>query len=495
VLTRILLFIGLAVASASAAAAQPAADPNLPEECRAKTEKDTLPALEQRMALLERELAQSAKPDKAAATLSKTQEELLDLLFRIDCLKARERTAAAAAQPTPGAMRGRGELAKPGLSRDGAGLQSAQPPPAPAPAPEAAAPPPTFRSVRKLAKPDTGADNAGSGKAIEVTTYYATNRGLTGKSEPATGVFDATRGKELTYGRAIVTIPPTHVSGIMEQPGGFWIFSASLDPNRHFTLKKVENLGLDKMRAEMARRLQASGSKALLVFVHGYNMKFEDAAMRTAQLAHDLKFPGMPFFFSWPSAGQYLRYAQDEQSAEWSQRYFDRVLDELAQLPATEIYLIAHSMGTRLVSRVLQSRVERGKPTANVSQLLLAAPDIDADVFSQEIAPRLQEMQSTRTTVYASSNDLALKASKIVHGYPRVGETDTGVFVYPGVETIDASSATRTGSVALGHSYLTDSIAVLRDIGVLLRQKLRARQRGLPEAGTSPKVWYKLPPA
>src|SRR5689334_22014605 len=56
-----------------------------------------------------------------------------------------------------------------------------------------------------------------------------------------------------------------------------------------------------------------------------------------------------------------------------------------------------------------------------------------------QVCDEIQVMQGTRTTIYASSSDLALRASKVVHWFRRVGETVGGVFVYPGVDTIDAS--------------------------------------------------------
>jgi esterase/lipase superfamily enzyme len=167
------------------------------------------------------------------------------------------------------------------------------------------------------------------------------------------------------------------------------------------------------------------------------------------------------------------------------------VLDDLSQLPVSEFYIIAHSMGSRLVTQVLKSRGDRGKPTARLRELLLAAPDINAELFRTVIAPRLKALEGTLTTVYASSSDLALMASKVVHGYRRVGETADGVFVYPGLETIDASKATLAAR-AFGHSYLTDSAAVLRDIRSLLRRRLPARQRGLAEAGISPNIYWSL---
>ena len=233
-------------------------------------------------------------------------------------------------------------------------------------------------------------------------------------------------------------------------------------------------------------------SKALLIFVHGYNMGFAEAALRTAQMAHDLNFPGMAFFYSWPSVNRIRSYWQDEEIARLSEGVFEQLIDELSQLPATDIYIVAHSMGNRIVGHALQARADKGKETKNLKELLLAAADINADVFRTIIAPKLAAMQGTRTTLYASSSDIALKASKVMHGFRRAGETTGGVVIYPGIETIDASSA----SAALrgfGHFYVVDSPSVMKDIRSIIERRGPAKMRGLSEVGTSPNVHWRLP--
>jgi esterase/lipase superfamily enzyme len=477
VLARIMLCLGFIAAAASIANSQSPAVSNLPEPCRAGAPM-ALPKLEKRKERLEREIAKSGKRDDAEAkTLSKSRQELLQVLFQIECAKLRGR-AAAVPPPPPRATP---------VTRT---APAPQPVPASAPRPETTSasrpdPAPPSRAVRTVTK---AAPKSASKNAVEVVAYYATNRGRSDKSDAAKA-YDAAVSP-LSYGRAVVSIPAIHASGSLELPS---IWRLELRPNsaRHFILKSAAALGVDEARSEMVKSLQASRSKALLVFVHGYNMSFAETAMRAAQLAYDLDFPGLPFFFSWPSAGTITGYLRDLETAQLSEAAFDQVLDDLAQLPVGEVYIIAHSMGSRLVSQVLRSRVDKGKATAGLKELLLAAPDINADLFRTVIAPRLKAMQGVETTVYASSSDLALRASKAVHGYRRVGETAEGVFVYPGLETIDASRASFSVR-AFGHSYLTDSAAVLKDIRSLLRQKLKARQRGLAEAGTSPNIYWSL---
>jgi esterase/lipase superfamily enzyme len=499
VLARILLVV-IAVSTAVAAGyGQPSGKSigqpgvGLPEPCRARG-SEKLAALEKRRERLERAIARArekagktAEDEDRAKRLSKAQTELLEVLFQIDCAKARQELAKAepghggAAPPAPkvAPKDDAREAPQGGLQHDAA----------PAPAPPSSATGKKFAPSRSLRKRQATAESTTApAEAVEVTTYFATNRGRTGESEPDKA-YDATVAK-LSYGRAVVSIPSIHKAGSLELPS-IWKLELRADASRHFILKEALALDADDARAEMTRRLKEEKARSLLVFVHGYNMSFAETAMRTAQLAYDLSFPGVPFFFSWPSAGHYTGYLRDAETAQLSEDAFDQVLDDLSRLPVTNVYVIAHSMGSRVVSQVLKTRVDKGKRTTKISELLLAAPDINAELFRTVIAPRLKALQGTQTTVYASSFDLALRASKAVHGYRRVGETAGGVLVFPGLDTIDASRATLAVR-AFGHSYLTDSAAVLNDIKAIVRQHLSAKQRGLAQLGASPDIYWSL---
>ena len=85
-----------------------------------------------------------------------------------------------------------------------------------------------------------------------------------------------------------------------------------------------------------------------LVFIHGYNVSFENAVKRTAQIAYDLQFPGAPVCYSWPSRGGLADYTRDENQAEWTVVHLHTFLQELVQQSgAKSVHLIAHSMGNR----------------------------------------------------------------------------------------------------------------------------------------------------
>lgn len=293
-------------------------------------------------------------------------------------------------------------------------------------------------------------------------------------SEVATSrVYGNDRG-ELELGVCQVTIPKEHKTGEMERPS---IFRLQLreDPRRHIMLLTVEQKAEDEFFTAMKARIDDSTKKEVMVFVHGFNVTFEEAAMRTAQLAYDLKIDGAPVFFSWPSQGGLLRYAVDETNVAWSVPHLKDFLVSVARRSgAQSVNVIAHSMGNRALAAALQIlSYELQGETPLFQQVVLTAPDIDADVFKRDIAPRIVKT-ADRVTLYASSNDEALKLSKELHGYPRAGDSGTGLLVFPGIDTIDV---TMVDTSLLGHSYYGSNNTVLQDLFDLLSNSKPPDQR------------------
>jgi esterase/lipase superfamily enzyme len=249
--------------------------------------------------------------------------------------------------------------------------------------------------------------------------------------------------------------------GAVETPS-IWRLEWSNDPDRFVVLLSVDETDEATFFEDVSARVKKSAGKSAFVFVHGYNVTFADAARRTAQMTYDLGFDGAPVFYSWPSQASYASYKVDETNAEWSRIDFKTFLkDFAAQSGAEHIYLVAHSMGTRVLTGALKELVlEDPSIRAKFDEIILAAPDIDADTFKRDIAPKILAGEGG-ATLYASSGDYALMASKTFAGYARAGDTADGVTIAPGVDTIDASSI-RTDFV--GHSYYADSDSVLSDL-------------------------------
>jgi esterase/lipase superfamily enzyme len=196
-------------------------------------------------------------------------------------------------------------------------------------------------------------------------------------------------------------------------------------------------------------------------------------------------------FFSWPSAGLTRSYFRDEEIAQLSEPAFNQMLDDVAALGPADIYLIVHSMGNRIVTKALADRAKQNRPIPKISELLLAAPDINEHVFREQIVPALANVPSIHRTIYASSNDVALKASKIAHEFRRIGDTVGGVLTFTGYETIDATAAAPIVR-AFGHSYVMDSPRVISDIADILIRRKPVAQRGLDRKQATPLPYWLL---
>lgn len=308
-----------------------------------------------------------------------------------------------------------------------------------------------------------------------VQVYYATNRNRNITTD-VNDFFGTSRGA-LTYGICEVSIPLTHKTGELESPK-WWKMEFSENPEKHVMLQKVKMLDWSAYVRQLNATLSKSAGRNAFIFVHGYNVKFKDAARRTAQIHHDLKFDGAPMFFSWPSQGRITltSYTHDETNAKWSRSYLKEFLIRTAtESRAENIYLVAHSMGTRVLSNAVTAiMAERPDLKKRFREIILAAPDIDADVFVKDLAPKLIEA-SLNTTLYAASDDKALKTSREVHGgYARAGDAGDNLIVMKGIDTIDA---TGVDASLLRHSYFAEASSILNDIKELVRLSRPASER------------------
>lgn len=313
-----------------------------------------------------------------------------------------------------------------------------------------------------------------------VRTYFATDRRREVGQPPARR-FSAERsgdaaGATISYGVCDISIPRDHRMGQLESPS-LWRLELREDPEHHVVLLSAEVQQRTQFFEALAARIATSTRRSALIFVPGYNVTFEDAARRTGQMAYDLGFDGAPVFYSWPSQGELAGYTVDENNIEWSTPHLTAFLaDFLQKTEAAQVVLIAHSMGSRGLARaVAQLHATQPALAQKITEIILSAPDIDAGVFRQDIAPRLASA-ARPITLYASSQDLALAASRAVHGHARAGDSGAELLILPGVETVDATGVD-TGF--LKHSYFAEQRSALSDIFYLIHNNARADQRFL----------------
>ena len=291
----------------------------------------------------------------------------------------------------------------------------------------------------------------------------------------------------MELGTCQITIPKQHEVGQVERPSILHL-EFQEDPTKHVILKSVTPEPVDDFYAKLQAHVGSSIGHEAFVFVHGFNVTFEDAARRTAQMAYDLKFEGAPIFFSWPSQGGLLQYTVDETNVVWTVPHLKDFLVDIARRSgAQSVHLIAHSMGNRALTAALQSMTYEIQGTMpHFRQVILTAPDIDAEIFSRDLAPAVVRT-AERVTLYASSNDEALALSKQLHGYRRAGDSGDGLLVIPGIDTIDVSSVDTS---LLGHSYYGDNHTVLQDLWDLLHEAKPPAQRPWLHAKELGKLMY-----
>ena len=319
-----------------------------------------------------------------------------------------------------------------------------------------------------------------------VKVFYATDRAKTGDSAP-NDRYGPSRGK-LVYGVADISIPRDHRMGTLEGPA-ISKLEFRENPESHVVLMAIAERDRTSFFRELGAKIAASPKRNALVFIHGYNITFAEAARRTGQLAYDLAFDGAPLFYSWPSQGNVPGYVIDANNTDWTVTHLKDVIGGLVERSgADNVYVIAHSLGSRaLVEAVSDLRYERPGVRAKIREVILAAPDIDTEIFVRDIAPRIAG-DGIGVTLYASGSDTAMIASRNLHGYPRAGDSSRGLAIARGVESIDASGA---GTDFVGHAYYGDSASIISDMFEIIHHGKRAAARGslVPAGEASARYW------
>ncbi|MHC1753739.1 alpha/beta hydrolase [Humidesulfovibrio sp.] len=260
----------------------------------------------------------------------------------------------------------------------------------------------------------------------QVNMVVATNR------EPdlkAPGNFGEGRSDKLSFARYVISVPPDHKQASIE-------FSSRrpVDPETSFATLAYEPLpgGLGDLAkavggatANATEEIPYNGK--VLVFVHGYNTNYAESVLRMAQLVADNPAYGsLPVLFAWPSDGAMPGYVADKDAVTFSRDQLAQVLTDLAEDPRNrEITLAAHSMGGWLTMETLRQLRLSGKGAVlnRLDNVLLAAPDIDLDVFRAQ-AKAVGRLDPP-ITVLTSPDDKALRFSYRLGGdRERVGGLD-----------------------------------------------------------------------
>jgi esterase/lipase superfamily enzyme len=359
-----------------------------------------------------------------------------------------------------------------------------------------------FRAPKKTNDVDVSLHEAPDPYVVEF--FYATNRKEDSGIQTASiatadpngwlPVVDYTgeRDQAINFGAVRVRVPEGHHVGQIELP---WkIFDrgdSGNDESKYFIIRSIQKTDED----QWIKSLSSSSKGKALVFVHGFNTKFRDAAFRTAQIIWDLQFHGTTVLFSWPSRGEMADYLYDKDSALGSRDALLHVIADLHKAGFDEVDVIAHSMGNLIAVDGLSNSAATDSP-AKIAELVMAAPDVDRDLFIQDI-PKVARIVKG-LTLYADAHDRALALSKRVAGnIPRAGDVPpTGPVVLPSLVTIDVS-VLGDEMFGLNHNVFATTRNVLDDLKILLDTGAPPPRlgeiRGYPAPPQSP-LYYRYTP-
>lgn len=235
---------------------------------------------------------------------------------------------------------------------------------------------------------------------------------------------------------------------------------------------------------EDLRQQMLSGCADTVVFIHGFNVSFNDALKAAAQFSSQLIIDDKPanvVLFTWPSDGKaypWMSYQSDREDARSSgaavARTFLKLLEFLMGLDEQErcgrsLHLLAHSMGAYVLRNALQSLISKDPRSLLrvFNEIILAAPDEDDDAFETDSKLRLLPKLGMRVTVYHNESDRALFISDNTKANPdRLGaEGPRMLDLLPKkVVTVDCGKVAKAADALARHTFFINCPPVLADI-------------------------------
>lgn len=235
-------------------------------------------------------------------------------------------------------------------------------------------------------------------------------------------MFNGERALAPAFADMTISIPP---SKVRKEGQVAWPKRLPSNPATDFATVKAADLNVDEAKKWLSASVSKTPDGSVLVFIHGFNNRFEDAVYRFAQIVHDSGVHSASVLVTWPSRGSLLAYGYDRESTNYTRNALETLFQYLAKDPEVkEVSILAHSMGNWLALESLrQMAIRNGRLPEKFKNVMLAAPDVDVDVFRQQIAD--MGKQHPQFTLFVSRDDKALAFSRRVWGdVSRLGAID-----------------------------------------------------------------------
>lgn len=236
----------------------------------------------------------------------------------------------------------------------------------------------------------------------------------TRERDPRAGTLYNGERAPLSFAKVDMSVPPTHRPGAIEWPKGVPGNPATDMVVQEAVYRDTREQFLADLNAELARR--PKGQKNVFIFIHGYNTLFSEALYRFSQMAVDSESTAVPVLFTWASRAQTEAYVYDNNSATIARDALEETIRTALASNAERVSIMAHSMGNWVTVEALRQMRMSGK-LANadrIGNVILAAPDIDVDVFKSQL--KRFGKPAKPFVVIVSRDDKALGFSNFIAG-------------------------------------------------------------------------------
>ncbi len=297
-------------------------------------------------------------------------------------------------------------------------------------------------------------------------------------------LFSSGRSPALNFADVTVGVPSQREAGAINMPG------RTVNPDKEFRITAAESIGRDDFAARLAEAFAArpAGRRTAILYVHGFDVSFASGVFRQAQLMHDFALDGVSVHYSWPSAGRAALYLYDRDSADFARGGLAETLSTVVAAGAESVVVFAHSMGGNVVMEALRELglERRADVLGRIEAVVLAAPDIDGDLFRAELA-RIEPRPGTIVAL-VSPRDRALRMSSGLRGgRGRIGlglQEDVAGLAALGVHVVDTTRYDQSKD-PYRHNIFTGSPTLIRllrnggGLGAVARGKDMALSDGL----------------
>ena len=251
--------------------------------------------------------------------------------------------------------------------------------------------------------------------------FYASNRQLNDSGVSLENRYLSSRAETLNFGHFDVRVEPSLGIGMLVNPSEWLI-------NEEIQLLSVQARERASFIEALREQVERSPERSLLLVIHGFRESYPSALRKTAFLSHVLDIDTPMLLFDWPGdQGSSLRgYRRARQVAIESAAELAETLRLISdEVQPERLWLLANSMGAQVVVHAMnQLYQDQGFSDAGteIEHVVLTAADSDHSAFNQQFKHEMASL-ADRVTVYVSSNDRALFASRLINRGQRLGES------------------------------------------------------------------------